>query len=78
MVSERGADKLFIRGGMGDVYLEGAGGIGPGELTRLSIKPSLGLGLKRELLNGGVLMIDYALRLEPLGVRHLISVGYGF
>jgi len=78
MAGEEEGNAFFIRGGMADVYIEGGKtGLSPGELTKLNIKPAMGFGVRWKLSGGGALLFDYALRFEPTGMRHFVSVGYG-
>ncbi|MCD6505954.1 hypothetical protein J7M22_04935 [Candidatus Poribacteria bacterium] len=78
MAGEEEGNAFFIRGGMADVYIEGGKtGLSPGELTKLNIKPAMGFGFRWKLSGGGALLFDYALRFEPTGMRHFVSVGYG-
>lgn len=77
MAGEEEGNAFFIRGGVADVYIEGGKtGLPPGELTKLSIKPAMGFGFRWRLSGGEALLFDYALRFEPTGMKHFISVGY--
>jgi hypothetical protein len=78
MAGEEEGNAFFIRGGVADIYLEeGRAELSSGELTRLNIKPAMGFGFKWRMSGGGSLLFDYALRFEPTGMRHFVSIGYG-
>ena len=74
-----GPHAFAIRGGLRDVVLENRGSqVSSGILVSTNVKPGLGLGFRWNPPQSGSLRIDYALVLERLGIRHILTLAYDF
>ncbi|MGQ9609085.1 MAG: PorV/PorQ family protein [bacterium] len=72
-------DSLALRAGLDDIYMETKTVVDHIKLLQHNAKPTFGLGLKWRIgKSQSVLMLDYALSVEKLGLRNFLTIGYKF
>ncbi len=78
-VIQDGPHAFALRAGLRDILLETRGAdIASGILVSTTIKPTFGLGFRWHPPESGSLRVDYALNLEAVGIRSIISLAYDF
>ncbi len=72
-------DSLALRAGIDDIYMETKAVVDHIKLLQHNAKPTFGIGLKWGIgKTQSVLMLDYAMSVEKLGLRNFFTLGYKF
>lgn len=72
-------DSIALRAGIDDVYLETKTVMDHLKLLQHNAKPTFGLGFRWKMgKTQSILMFDYAMSVEKLGLRNFFTIGYKF